>query len=197
MIFEEKYVDDEKEDEEEEEDLQNPLRAFRVYDGPVNAQGNQVLFEPISRDGANIQRLMNKLFHPYLDRFVVVYLDDIVVYSKTLQEHVEHLREVLKVLWENQLYIKMDKCSFAKPEVSFLGHKIKDGKLMMEDCKVHSIQEWEPPTKVHDLRSFLGLVNYYRRFIKGYSATIAPLTNLLKKNKTWKWTTECQEALKT
>ncbi|XP_050387928.1 uncharacterized protein LOC126804551 [Argentina anserina] len=107
--------------------------------------------------------LMNKLFHPYLDWFVVVYLDDIVVYSKTMQEHVEHLREVLKVLRENQLYIKMEKCSFAKPEVSFLGHKIKDGKLMMEDCKVHSIQEWEPPTKVHDLRSFLGLVNYYLR----------------------------------
>lgn len=83
--------------------------------------------------------LMNKLFHPYLDRFLVVYLDDIVVYSRTLEEHIEHLREVFKVLRENELYIKKEKCSFAKPEVLFLGHKIKDGKLMMEDCKVHAI----------------------------------------------------------
>ena len=99
---------------------------------------------------------------------MVVYLDDIVVYSRTQEEHIEHLREVFKVLRENKLYIKKEKCSFAMSEVLFLRHKIKDGKLMIEDCKVHAIQEWEPPTKVHELRSFLGLVNYYRRFIKSY-----------------------------
>ena len=78
--------------------------------------------------------------------------------------------------------------------MSFLGHRIKDGKLMMDVSKVKAIQEWEPPTKVPQLRSFLGLVNYYRRFIKGYSARVAPLTDLLKKNKVWEWDERCQQA---
>ena len=109
--------------------------------------------------------LMNKLFHPFLDRFVVVYLDDIVVYSHTLEEHIHHLKQVFQVLRENELYIKLEKCSFGQREVEFLGHRIRDGKLMMDGAKVKAVQEWEPPTKVPELRSFLGLVNYYRRFI--------------------------------
>ncbi|CAN6705190.1 unnamed protein product [Malus baccata var. baccata] len=140
--------------------------------------------------------LMNKVFHPYLDKFVVVYIDDIVVYSKTLEEHVKHLRIVFKTLREHKLYVKKEKCSFATKEVEFLGHKIKEGKLMMEKGKIKAIQEWEPPTKVPTLRSFLELANYYRRFIKGYSAIAAPLTDLLKKNKAWEWTDRCQDAFK-
>nr|CAN82874.1 hypothetical protein VITISV_013688 [Vitis vinifera] len=138
--------------------------------------------------------IMNKIFHPYLDKFVVVYLDDIVIYSNTLKEHKEHLRKVFKILRQNELYVKKEKCSFAKEEVSFLGHRIRDGKLMMDNSKVKAIQEWDPPTKVPQLRSFLGLVNYYRRFIKGYSARAAPLTDLLKKNKAWEWDERCQQA---
>ncbi|RVX18881.1 Transposon Tf2-12 polyprotein [Vitis vinifera] len=138
--------------------------------------------------------LMNKIFHPYLDKFVVVYLDDIVIYSNTLKEHKEHLRKVFRILRQNELYVKKEKCSFAKEEVSFLGHRIRDGKLMMDNSKVKAIQEWDPPTKVPQLRSFLGLVNYYRRFIKGYSARAAPLTDLLKKNKAWEWDGRCQQA---
>ncbi|XP_054805380.1 uncharacterized protein LOC129308324 [Prosopis cineraria] len=138
--------------------------------------------------------LMNKLFHPYLDQFVVVYLDDIVVYSNTLKEHAQHLKKVFQVLSDHELYIKLEKCSFAKQEVDFLGHKIKDGKLIMDPTKVQAIQEWQPPTKVPELRSFLGLVNYYRRFIKGYSTITAPLTDLLKKNKSWLWSQDCQDA---
>lgn len=138
--------------------------------------------------------LMNKLFHPYLDKFVVVYLDDIVIYSKTMEEHVAHLKQVFQVLRENELYVKLEKCSFAQEEVEFLGHKIKDGKLLMDGAKIKAIQEWETPTKVTELRSFLGLVNYYRRFIKGYSAKAAPLTDLLKKNKAWTWDDKCQAA---
>ncbi|KAI5674227.1 hypothetical protein M9H77_14591 [Catharanthus roseus] len=91
--------------------------------------------------------LMNKLFHPYLDQFVVVYLDDIVIYSQTMEEHKEHLRKVFQVLKDNELYVKKEKCSFVQEEVLFLGHKIKGGKLMMEDTKVQAIQRWEPPTK--------------------------------------------------
>ncbi|KAI5667635.1 hypothetical protein M9H77_17488 [Catharanthus roseus] len=111
-----------------------------------------------------------------------------------MEEHKEHLRKVFQVLKDNELYVKKEKCSFAQEEVLFLGHKIKGGKLMMEDTKVQAIQRWEPPTKVHELRSFLGLVNYYRRFIKSYSARAAPLTDLLKKNRPWAWSEDCQRA---
>ena len=138
--------------------------------------------------------LMNKIFHPYLNKFVVVYLDDIVIYSNTLKNHVENLRKVFKILRHNKLYVKKKKCSFANEEVSFLGHQIKYGKLIMYDSKVKSIQEWDPPTKVPQLRSFFGLVNYYRRFIKGYSARATPLTDLLNKNKAWEWDEKCQQA---
>ncbi|RVW77954.1 Retrovirus-related Pol polyprotein from transposon 17.6 [Vitis vinifera] len=136
--------------------------------------------------------LMNKIFHPYLDKFVVVYLDDIIIYGNTLKEHVEHLRKVFKILRQNELYMKKEKCSFSKEEVSFLGHRIKDGKLMMNGSKVKAIQEWDPPTKVPQLRSFLGLVNYYWLFIKGYSTRATPLTDSFKKNKAWEWDEMCQ-----
>nr|GFB27918.1 uncharacterized protein [Tanacetum cinerariifolium] len=114
------------------------------------------------------------------------------VTSHTLEEHVLHLKQVFQVLRDNELYVKLEKCSFAQDEVEFLGHKIKDGGLMMDGAKVKAIQEWEPPTKVMELRSFLGLVNYYRRFIMGYSAIALPLTDLLKKNQAWIWDEECQ-----
>ncbi|KAL9259868.1 Transposon Ty3-I Gag-Pol polyprotein-like protein [Drosera capensis] len=151
-------------------------------------------FEFLTNAPATFCTLMNDIFNPYLDKFVVVYLDDIVVYSATLEEHARHLRMVFEVLASNQLYVKKEKCSFARQEVDFLGHRIKDGKLLMEDGKVLAIQEWEPPSKVPELRSFLGLANYYRRFIKGYSTIVSPLTDLLKKNKAWTWTESCQAA---
>ncbi|KAE8692579.1 hypothetical protein F3Y22_tig00110831pilonHSYRG00022 [Hibiscus syriacus] len=107
--------------------------------------------------------LMNKVLQPFLDRFVVVYLDDIIIYSKTLEEHVEHLRQVLVVLRDNELYVKEEKCSFAQTEVPFLGHIVRGGKIWMDRDKIRAIDEWKVPTKVTELRSFLGLANYYRR----------------------------------
>ncbi|KAL2943047.1 Transposon Tf2-9 polyprotein [Bienertia sinuspersici] len=136
--------------------------------------------------------LMNKIFRPFLDDFVVVYLDDIVVYSNNLQDHKEHLRKVFQALRENELYVKKEKCSFGQEEVSFLGHRIRAGKIMMEHGKVQAIMEWEEPKNVSELRSFLGLANYYRRFIKSYSARAAPLTDLLKKKVQWRWSEECK-----
>ena len=109
--------------------------------------------------------LMNKVLVPFLDRFVVVYLDDIVIYSKSLEEHVGHLREVFQTLRDNQLYVKKEKCSFAQEEVPFLVHIIGRGRLRMDPTKVKAILEWEPLTKVTKLRSFLGLVYYYRRSV--------------------------------
>ncbi|GKD40289.1 putative nucleotidyltransferase, ribonuclease H [Tanacetum coccineum] len=99
--------------------------------------------------------VMNKLFYPFLDKFVVVYLDDIVVHSHTLEEHVLHLKQVFQVLRDNELDVKLEKCSFAQDEVEFLGHKIKDGGLMMDGAKINVIQDWEPPTKVTELRSII------------------------------------------
>lgn len=116
---------------------------------------------------ATFYTLMNKSLHLYLDQFVVVYLDNIIIYSSTLEEYVEHLKVVFQVLKENQLYVKEKKCSFALNEVHFFGHKIQEGKLRMEEGKVKVIKEWDPPTKVTELQSFLGLVNYYTRFFKG------------------------------
>ncbi|KAI3451352.1 hypothetical protein Pfo_008017 [Paulownia fortunei] len=130
----------------------------------------------------------------YLDPFLVVYLDDIVMYSNSLEEHANHLRTVFQVLRENELYVKKEKCSFAKEEVLFLGYIIGHGQLQMDGAKIRAIVEWEAPTKVTGLWSFLGLVNYYRRFIQGYSAWVAPLMDLLKKGKIWEWSEKCQHA---
>ncbi|XP_034704180.1 uncharacterized protein LOC117928400 [Vitis riparia] len=99
-----------------------------------------------------------------LDKFVVVYLDDIVIYNNTLKKHVENLRKVFKILIQNELYVKKEKCSFAKEEVSFLGHRIKYGKLMMDDSKVKAIQEWDPPTKVVTKELVLALPSHTKVF---------------------------------
>ncbi|KAL0434762.1 UNVERIFIED_CONTAM: Transposon Tf2-12 polyprotein [Sesamum radiatum] len=136
--------------------------------------------------------LMNQVLHGFLDEFVVVYLDDIVIYSRTLAEHVEHLRQVLARLREYELYAKVSKCSFAQETISFLGHIVERGHIRMDPKKVQAIEEWQPPSDVHDLRSFLGLANYYRRFVKGYSKIARPMTDLLKKTEAWNWTPQCQ-----
>ena len=124
--------------------------------------------------------LMNDVLFDYLDAFVVVYLDDIVVYNKTLTEHERHLRLVFQRLRENRLYVKPEKCEFAQEEITFLGHKISAGLIRMDKGKVQAIMEWPVPSKVTELRSFLSLANYYRRFIKGYSKRVSPLIDLLK-----------------
>nr|CAD1823079.1 unnamed protein product [Ananas comosus var. bracteatus] len=138
--------------------------------------------------------LMNNLFHDYLDKFVVIYLDDIVVYSKTLEEHVEHLHIVFRTLKEHSLYVKKEKCYFAQKEIMFLGHQVGGGLIGMDEEKIRDIKEWRAPTRVTELRSFLGLVNYYRRFIGSYSRRAGPLTDLLRKDRTWRWFDECQKA---
>lgn len=138
--------------------------------------------------------LMNKLFHPFLDQFVVIYLDDIVIYSSSIEEHLDHLRKVFQILRENNLFVKREKCSFAQPQVKFLGHTISQRHIRMDNHKVTTIRDWEAPTKVTELRSFLGLANYYRRFILGYSTIAAPLTDLLKKDHSWEWTELCKRA---
>ena len=136
---------------------------------------------------ATFQRLMNNVLRPYLDKFVVVYLDDILVYSRDLSEHREHLRLVLGLLRQHKLHVKRSKCEFAMERVSYLGHVIDTSGVHMDPAKVDAVQAWPTPRNVKDVRSFVGLAGYYRRFIKGFSAISAPLHELTKQNVAWDW----------
>jgi hypothetical protein len=132
--------------------------------------------------------LMNKVFMEYLDKFVVVFIDDILIFSKNEEEHDEHLHLVLQKLRENQLYAKLNKCEFWLKEVSFLGHIISEGGISVDPSKVKDVLSWNTPQNVADIRSFPGLAGYYRRFIEGFSKISKPMTELLVKGKTFEWT---------
>jgi hypothetical protein len=136
--------------------------------------------------------LMNKVFMEYLDKFVVVFIDDILVFSRSEEEHEEHLRLLLQKLREHQLYAKFSKCAFWLKEVSFLGHIITDGGIAVDPSKVQDVLSWSLPKNVPEIRSFLGLAGYYRRFIEGFSKIVNPLTTLLEKGKEFKWDENCQ-----
>jgi hypothetical protein len=136
--------------------------------------------------------MMNKVFMEYLDKYIVVFIDDILIYSKTQEEHEEHLRLVLQKLREHHLYAKFSKCDFWLKEVSFLGHIITDGGISVDPAKVDDALKWEPPRTVKEIRSFLRLVGYYRRFIDRFSKIVKPLTTLLEKDREFKWTDACQ-----
>jgi hypothetical protein len=135
---------------------------------------------------------MNKVFMEYLDRFVIVFIDDILIFSKTMEEHEEHLRMVLEKLRSNQLYTKFSKCEFWLTEVTFLGHVISAGGVLVDPGKVKDVLNWMSPTTVSEIRSFLVLAGYYRRFIKDFSKIAKPMTKLMEKNKAFEWTKECQ-----
>jgi hypothetical protein len=136
--------------------------------------------------------LMNKLFMEYLDRFVVVFIDDILVFSRTMEEHEEHRRLVLEKLRYNKLYAKFSKCEFWITEVAFLGHAISAGGVSIDPGKVKDVLNWMPPTTVSEIQSFLGLAGYYCRFIKDFSKIAKRMTKLLEKHKAFEWTKECQ-----
>jgi hypothetical protein len=138
---------------------------------------------------------MNDIFREWLDDFVVVYINDILIYSSSFKEHVERLRKVFQKLRENKLYVKFEKCEFGVTEVDFLGHRITQEGLKMDDHKVKAIVDWEPPKSFLALRSFLGLASYYRKFIKNFTKIAA---NLLKKFAiTYEWEGTCDEAFET
>jgi hypothetical protein len=136
--------------------------------------------------------MMNKVFMEYLDKFMVVFIDDILIFSKNEEENDEHLRLVLQKLRENQLYVKLNKCEFWLKEVSFLGHIISEGGISIDPSKVKDVLSWKTPQNVSDIRSFLGLAGYYRRFIEGFSKISKPMTELLAKGKTFEWTPRCE-----
>nr|KYP58366.1 Phospholipase D epsilon [Cajanus cajan] len=131
---------------------------------------------------------MNRIFRPFLDKFVVVFIDDILIYLRTPGEHGEHLRMVLEILKAKQLYAKLSKCEFWMEEVKFLGHVISAEGIAVDPTKVESVLQWERPRTVTDIRSFVGLAGYYRRFIEGFSKIVAPLTQLTRKEQPFIWT---------
>jgi len=129
---------------------------------------------------AHFMYLMNSVFMPELDKLVVVFIDDILIYSKTKNEHAEHLRIVLTRLREHQLYAKFSKCEFWLDKVHFLGHVLSAEGVAVDPGKVEEVLNWKPPTTVHEVRSFLGMAGYYRRFIPDFSRVAKPITTLLK-----------------
>jgi len=137
---------------------------------------------------------MNRIFRPFLDKFVVVFIDDILIYSRTQEEHAEHLRLVLGVLREKQLYAKLSKCEFWMDEVQFLGHVISAQGIAVDPTKVEAVVKWESPKSATEIRSFVGLAGYYRRFIEGFSKIVAPLTLLTRKDQPFTWTDKCEES---
>jgi hypothetical protein len=138
--------------------------------------------------------LMNGVFRDYLDKFVIVFMDEILVYSKSKEEHEQHLRMVLQVLREHQLYAKLSKCSFYQRHIHYLGHIISEEGIIVDPEKVESIREWSAPRNVAEVRSFMGLTGYYRRFIVGFSKIAHPITSLQRKGKQFHWIEECEKS---
>jgi hypothetical protein len=143
---------------------------------------------------ATFMHLMQTIFRPFLDDFVIVFLDDILIYSKTLEEHKKHIEQVLELLRQNKLYAKKSKCEFFKRSIEFLGHTLSgSGKGMQED-KVKAIREWPVPKNASEIRSFLGLAGWYQEFVKGFSAIVAPISELTHKDTPFVWTNAQQQA---
>ena len=138
--------------------------------------------------------LMHRVFQPYLDQFVVVFVDDILIYSQSKEEHEDHLKVVLQLLRDHQLYAKFSKCEFWLIEVRFLGHVVSTSSVSVDLEKVEVVMSWERPKSVFEIRSFLGLAGYYRRFIKDFSRLAAPMTRLTWKEVKFDWDDRCEEA---
>jgi hypothetical protein len=141
--------------------------------------------------------LMNSVFMTELDKFVVVFIDDILIYSKNDEEHAGHLRIVLQRLRDHKLYAKFSKCEFWLDSVKFLGHTISKEGISVDASKVQEVMDWKPPKTVHQIRSFLGLAGYYRRFIPDFSRIAKSMTELLKKGVKFVWSEDCEKAFHT
>jgi hypothetical protein len=156
-----------------------------------------VMWEGLTNAPATYQRMINDQLHEYLDVFVVAYLDDILIFSKTLTEHIEHVKKVLDKIKQAKLLIKPGKCEFHKKELKFLGYIVGENGIRMDEDKVRAVLEWPVPQTVKEVQSFLGFANFYRRFIQDYSKVTTPLTELTKKDREFVWNKEAQEAFNT
>ncbi|GKA02945.1 putative reverse transcriptase domain-containing protein, partial [Tanacetum coccineum] len=131
--------------------------------------------------------LMNRVCKPYLDKFVIVFINDILIYSKSKEEHEEHLKLILELLKKEELYAKFSKCDFWLPKVQFLGHVIDSEGIHVDPAKIESIKYWASPKTPTEIHQFLGLVGYYQRFIEGFSNIAKPMIKLTQKNVKFEW----------
>ncbi|GJU45444.1 putative reverse transcriptase domain-containing protein [Tanacetum coccineum] len=158
--------------------------AFRTRYGHYEFQ---VMPFGLTNAPAVFMDLMNQVCKPYLDKFVIVFIDDILIYSKNKQEHEEHLKLILELLKKEELYAKFSKCEFWIPKVQFLGHVIDSEGIHVDPAKIESIKDWTSPKSPTEIRQFLGLAGYYRRFIEGFSKIAKPMTKLTQKKVKFEW----------
>lgn len=145
---------------------------------------------------ATFQSVMNEIFQEYIGKFVCVFFDDILVYSKNMEEHLGHLKLGFKKLKANSLCVKLSKCAFGQAFVEYLGHVISQEGVAADSKKIEAMQSWPNPINIKSLRGFLGITGYYRRFVKNYGVMSRPLTDLLK-NGAFKWDNQAQQAFET
>src|ERR1700733_11834265 len=184
-------------------DLQHAYHLVRIAEGDEwktafrTCYGSfewQVMPFGLTNSPAAFQRFMNDIFSDMLDVCVIVYLDDILVYSDDPEDHRKHVREVLRRLRENNLYAGTKKCTFHTDTIEYLGYILSPTGLPMDPAKVQTIQDWPEPRKVKDVQSFLGFANFYRRFIHEYSDIVVPLTRLTRKDLKWNFSDTCRDA---
>nr|KAJ0209857.1 hypothetical protein LSAT_V11C400214890 [Lactuca sativa] len=147
----------------------------------------------LSNAPSTLMRVMNQLFRPFIGKFVVVYFDDMLTFSDTFGEHVNHVRQVLTVLRRDSLYVAMKKCVFIVPKFLFLGYVVSGEGIQVDESKVAAVRQWPSPTTITEVRSFHGLASFYRRFIPNFSSIMAPVTDCMK-GKTFTWTETTESA---
>ncbi|GJY99085.1 putative reverse transcriptase domain-containing protein [Tanacetum coccineum] len=172
-----------------EEDI--PKTTFRTRYGHYEFQ---VMSFGLTNAPAVFMDLMNRVCKPYLDKFVIVFIDDILIYSKSEEEHAEHLKLILELLKKEELYAKFSKCEFWLSKVQFLGHVIDSEGIHVDPAKIESIKDWASPKTPTEIRQFLGLAGYYRRFIEGFSKIAKPMTKLTQKNMKFDWSEKAEAA---
>ena len=168
-----------------------PKTAFRTSYGHFEFT---VMPFGLTNAPATFMDLMHRVFQPYLDHLFVVFVDDILIYSQSEWEHEDHLRIVLQLLRDHQLYAKFSKCKFWHTEVRFLGHVVSASGVLVDPKKVEVVMSWERSKSVFEIHSFLGLARYYRRFIEDFSRLAAPMMRLTQKEVKFHWDDRCEEA---
>ncbi|GKD88410.1 putative reverse transcriptase domain-containing protein [Tanacetum coccineum] len=147
----------------------------------------QVISFGLTNAPAVFMDLMNRVCKPYLDKFVIVFIDDILIYSRNKEEHEDNLKLILELLKKEESYAKFSKCEFYFPKVQFLGHVIDSKGIHVDPAKIESIKDWASPKSATEIRQFLGLAGYYRRFIEGFSKIAKSMTKLTQKNVKFDW----------
>ncbi|KAI3814357.1 hypothetical protein L1987_19110 [Smallanthus sonchifolius] len=187
-------------------DLRSGYHQLRVQEGDISKTAFRTRYGHyefmvmpfgLTNAPAVFKDLMNRMCKPYLDKFVIVFIDDILIYSKTKADHEQHLRLVLDLLRKEQLYAKFSKYEFWLKEVQFIGHIVNDKGIHVDPAKIEAVKNWNAPKTPTEVRSFLGLAGYYRRFISNFSKIAVPLTALTHKGKPYEWGPKQEEAFQT